>query len=303
MGVFEYSAYGIKILSSQELPLKPSTPCRAEEQVLLVPASDLERKQPRCPYSAPIIEMHGRRVALASNLPLNLSRTSADRLWRLEVAGLFTFRWHNSEDRISISLFQADNGKLCFWLLHTVIPVYLMLKEKSFFLHASAIESENGALVFVAPSSGGKSSLVNAFVRQGSRLVADDKLRIRYSRNRYFAFPSHPYRRPVRENENLGEYSPLHAVDPLPIKAIYLLNLTDRRELFKIDEIHALDKFEVLKKACLYEPASITKHELEHIIDLARRCRLYRIDLPAGLELLPSRVEAILDQAKSIGWL
>lgn len=46
--------------------------------------------------------------------------------------------------------------------------------EKRIFLHASAIEYQGKALLFVGKPGSGKSSLVISYIQKGAKLIADD---------------------------------------------------------------------------------------------------------------------------------
>ncbi|HOX04615.1 MAG TPA: hypothetical protein P5555_20550 [Candidatus Paceibacterota bacterium] len=61
--------------------------------------------------------------------------------------------------------------------LNQVLPLALSRQGKLVF-HASAIESQAGALVFMGPSGRGKSTLAASFAQKGFRILADDALQI-----------------------------------------------------------------------------------------------------------------------------
>jgi hypothetical protein len=74
---------------------------------------------------------------------------------------------------------------LALWLERRGIPV----------LHASSVEVGDGAVGFLAPSGGGKSTLVAALTGRGWRVVCDDVLAIRRADDRFVV---HDGRREVR---------------------------------------------------------------------------------------------------------
>ncbi|HSD77330.1 MAG TPA: hypothetical protein VLA98_07985, partial [Solirubrobacteraceae bacterium] len=83
-----------------------------------------------------------------------------------------------SRDGRTIACAPAANADRVRWrrfLLDTVLWCAALL-HGHVILHAGAVASDQGALAIVAPSGGGKSSLVAELVRRGRRLITDDVL-------------------------------------------------------------------------------------------------------------------------------
>ncbi|WP_041360818.1 hypothetical protein [Methylococcus capsulatus] len=113
-----------------------------------------------------------------------------------------------------------------YWLMHYLVPVYLLLDPRFDFLHGSAVDVGGGAVAFLADAMGGKSTLADFFVRQGHALLTDDHLGI-VREGVFLAVPSVPFVRPYREFEDLGNPVERFAAQPLPLRAIYLLELAE----------------------------------------------------------------------------
>ena len=96
-------------------------------------------------------------------------------------------------------------------------PVILALAiQKTWCLHASAVEHKGHTIVFLGESGSGKSTLAY-FLSQsnGIRLVADDILPVSFENGKLMAFPDFPQQKLALESQpikNLPESSPISAV-------------------------------------------------------------------------------------------
>lgn len=79
-----------------------------------------------------------------------------------------------------------------FFLLIQELIFYL-LKEEGFFLHCSSIVKNNQAYLFLAPSGGGKSTIVK-LIQDKDKILVDDLGIIRKIKNNFYLFQT-----PVRE--------------------------------------------------------------------------------------------------------
>jgi len=294
-----FVAYGVSVTSPETLPVNLPENGDADHSVKLVFSKYQATNDEMFQFAAPTVNMHDRAITLSSNLPVNEDRRATKRHWKIAVSNLFSFTWSNQGDSIQINSKQNPDMKLvAFWLLHTVIPAYLMLKETSFFLHASSVVVDNQAVLFIAPTHGGKSTMVDYFIRQGFHFLSDDKTRLAPGADEYTVFPSHPYRRPFREFEVLGKYSENLARRSLPVNSLFALNLVDPGDDFRVTKTAGLEKFELLKEAFLYEPVSLTEWEIKKVLKMAQLCQVYRAEIPRGIERLPEACEMILDHVR-----
>jgi serine kinase of HPr protein (carbohydrate metabolism regulator) len=295
----KFVVYGIEVHSPVILPLSvPSEGTR--DQVLRLQVQKLNEKEISFACQTPVTTIHGRQIQLFSNISFSSSRVSEERQWKIDIEGLFSFFWSNSSDTMMITYAKApDLQKLSFWLLHTIIPIYLMLKQKSVLLHASAVEVDGKATLFIAPSFGGKSTLADFFMRQGHCLLSDDKIRLQYKDRRYSVYPSYPYRRPYREFETLGEPTEDYSGRVLSFGNVYVLNHVAPEDDCSIELIQGLKKFELLKKSYLYEPVSMSGTEMEYLVKLVQHSVLYQINVPKDLTRLEEVYQAIIENERS----
>ena len=291
-------AYGVKILSSRRHPLQLPDSGISDQSITLEIMPHCSADRGIFTFHTPTFNVHARTLFLSSNLPFNAERKAIQRRWKITIKGVCTFDWQNKNNIIRIAAnSEPDMHVVTFWLLHTVLPVYLMLKESSFFLHASAVAIDNQALLFLAPSFGGKSTLADYFVRQGHQLLSDDKVRLQYQAGQFRAFPSHPYCRAERINECLGVLTDNFAKAPLPVSLFFRLNRVASYTRLNIKKIAGLKKFECIKQAYLYDPMSLAQQEIQHILSLTGLCRIFDVQFPSNLVRLPELYHAILEHA------
>lgn len=77
-------------------------------------------------------------------------------------------------ERITIERAEdADDASVRIFLLGSCLATVLHHREM-LALHASAVHTDEGAVLFMGPSGNGKSTLLNAFLRRGYRMLSDD---------------------------------------------------------------------------------------------------------------------------------
>jgi hypothetical protein len=84
--------------------------------------------------------------------------------------------------------------------LKQVLPLVLSKQGQCVF-RASAVEVEDGAVVFAAESGRRKSLLAASFASNGFRFLTDDRLVLEPNADGYDVLPSHPSLRPWADNE------------------------------------------------------------------------------------------------------
>jgi len=75
--------------------------------------------------------------------------------------------------------------------LNQVLPLALS-KQGRIVFHASAVETEDGAIAFLGESGRGKSTLAASFAAGGQRFLTDDALLLDPTEGGYLVQPSHP---------------------------------------------------------------------------------------------------------------
>ena len=180
-------------------------------------------------------------------------------------------------------------------------------------LHAAAVRTRTGAVGFLAPSGGGKSSLAAALLRAGAPLLTDDILPVEESGGTFLARPGFPQMRlePDSARHFLGAVDGLTAVcaddtklhvpvdrfegSALPLSALYLV---ERRpgppEVLPLSRRQAV--IELVRHSFspyLVEAAGLQPRRLDLFARLVRQVPVRRLRCPEGLEHLPAVVETL----------
>ncbi len=155
---------------------------------------------------------------------------------------LFTYgkraRFHLDTDRRSLTCAPVESGLYWQRALLTKVLADVALVRGCEALHASAVDSPQGAVAIVAPPGAGKTTLALELMRRGHPLLSDDVLTLTAGRAGVLAHPATPHMNLAPEHDAIA--SPLvavlammgqerwtvaHAVarGPLGVRAIFLL--------------------------------------------------------------------------------
>lgn len=215
--------------------------------------------------------------------------------WVFEVEGVIRFGWNQDAQRIVYqNLELATDAIREFWLYHVVLPIYLSLHQVYKFLHAGAVEADGHAVLFMAPSHAGKSTLTDYFLQRGHPLITDDKMATYEHNGVYYAVPSHPYHRPFRTVEVLGHRSNNTADGVKPIRAIYILKPRDPEAECFIRELKGVEKFSRLHEGGEMNFSFFTPEYVRYLGALANTVSIFSVDVPHDLERLGEVYDVIL---------
>lgn len=242
--------------------------------------------------SAPLFSSHGRELFLSSDRGLD-SWIEGQR-WAFEVGDLMTFRWCSGSTEIEYELFNEEaKGLLPFWFIHLFLPLYLSVDHGFDFLHAGAVAVGGHAVMFVAPSTGGKSTLTEFFVRQGHALLSDDKVATYIEEGRFMAVPSHANYRPYRAPEDLGFQASEFRDEPLEIKAIYALRRVGAEDPIEFHEITGFRKFDRVMPNYIFGLPFMKERRLRYLAGMVNSVPLFELRVPHDLQRLPEVYLAI----------
>jgi hypothetical protein len=192
-------------------------------------------------------------------------------------------------------------------------------------LHATAVETANGACAFIGDAGAGKSTLAASFHLSGMHAFCDDCLVIRDEGGRIVATPAYPGVRlwkdsmeallafdeqglPVAhytsKSRMLSRTAAFRA-DSLPLTRIYFLQRsTDRNGAVaapSVTRISAAEAFPLLVGASfpldLTDAAMLTRH-FKLIVRIAATVQMRRLIIPNDFAALPSVREAVIADAE-----
>lgn len=253
----------------------------------------------KLPVEEVLTVCHGRSLYLRSDAELNARRQNQE--WELVVDNVITFRWRSGTREISYE--ELDHGshqRLSFWFMHIVLPFYLSLEESTQILHASGIQIGDGAVLFIGPTYGGKSTLARSFYDQGFLWMADDKIAIYLRDGQYFAAPSLPFSRPFRENETLGEPVDRFADGPLPLTAIFSLEKKDEALHLAAESLVGAEKYACLLASHVFGFSFQRVARFQWLARLADRVAVFKVIRPWGLDKLDETRDLVRTACASV---
>ena len=220
--------------------------------------------------------------------------------WMMEIENVLRLVWFPDT---SIIGYEKGKGftpeRLRFWVYHTFLPLLFQMEGLYNMLHVGCVEVNAKAVILMAPSFGGKSTLTDFFLQKGHRLLSDDTLAIEKKGESYRAVASWPFHRPYREPEVLGKKTENFVTEPLEIAAVYRLEKTAEDAPVQIEEIRGIDKFKTLHMGT-FIPLSFLKDEaFEFHTSFAKTVPVYRIGIPWNRNRLPEVYEAIVKHTEN----
>lgn len=298
MNVFSALAYGARIHCDIDLSEHLSGGGKALCEIELHRTSKHEDMSGWA-HSHPLPKSHNRDLYMLSADELDCLESAGGRAF--EVEDVVTFSWLSGAHEVKYTVGpEGSSERVSFWFIHIFLPLYLSLERNFDFLHAGAVEVEGEAILFVAPSTGGKSTLIEYFLSRGHPLITDDKLATSVAVERLFAIPSHGCYRPYRRFEDLGHRAELYARAELPVRAIYLLKRVEANDDVVFDEIHGFRKFDRLMPHYIFGFRHLKARRLKYLASLVNAVPVYEVSVPHDLERLSEVHRAICEHNRKL---
>lgn len=293
--MIEHCLYGLGVFSEFPLfqsgaPMSSAAP--GVHRPLQLRAMPEHSPRYNAPVTIPLHWAHDRELYLHSDRELACS--VAGQPWRFEVKSVLSISWIGGDPAVYFELEPAGSRELLvFWFVHIFLPLYLTLERGQDFIHSAAVEIGDRPVLFLAPSTGGKSTLGDYFLRQGHPMLSDDKVATMLYRGEFYALPSHPHHRPFRQYEVLGNPVSRYAIHPRPIHAIYLLQKGSADCAVSINEVRGFRKFEQLLPHYLYSFPFMQKQRLQWLAQLVDRTPVFSMRRPWNLDRLHDSYTAL----------
>lgn len=211
--------------------------------------------------------------------------------------------------------------------LDQVFPLVLSERGKAV-LHASAVATPVGAIVFLGESGQGKSTLCAAFGQQGFSVLTDDCLLLEQQEHSLFGIPNYPglrlwpdtvaelfddrpsLRRMAHYSNKKrlgGNDSPIQfCSEPIPIKAVYSLVSSEKSPAVDSIAIHPLGPAESLielakHRFCLgIDDIDKLRKDYQRLSSIAKSLgTIHLLDYPRDLSLLPKVVATVLEHSQT----
>jgi len=290
--------YGTKIKTDIPFPFDLSHETQTQGEVALssaVPESIVSA----ITCGLPLYWAHGRNVYLYSDRSFDGSEKGQP--WCYEVKGVVTFYWIGGERTVYyVRHNDTSVALLSFWFIHLLLPLYFALEGVYDILHGGAVEIEGKAVLFAAPSMGGKSTMTDYFIGQGHTMISDDKIPTFVENGRFMLAGSHPYHRPYRKFEDLGYRVEHFSRKFLPLHAMYLLEKAELERETVIEEIRGFEKFNAMLPHYLYTFPFFQRKRMVYLSRMMNRVRVFRVKRPWDMEKLPEVYRAITAHSRSL---
>ncbi len=212
----------------------------------------------------------------------------------------------SSDDEIRLFLFGSAIGAL--------------LQQRGLLtLHASAIKTDRGAVLFAGASGAGKSTTLQEFVRRGYKQISDDTIALYRDEatGKMICLPSYPQSKIWQNSADLMELDTktLRQIRPeiqkfalptfdsffdaeLPLYAIYILN-THQKDEITVESIGKFQRFNIVKSQTyrmryIKNPTMMQNH-FKLASASAQQALFYRVNRPIKIDTLKTFADAIED--------
>lgn len=300
--MIEHCLYGARVycdvpLFERPVPLSAVAP--GEHEALELRSAPVESAAPDYGESLRFNATHGRELCLRTDR--DMARSACGQPWCLQVEGVVSFTWLGGQSTIYYHFHeQGTKPLLAFWFIHIFLPLYLTLERGWDFIHAAAVEVDGRPILFIAPSTGGKSTLGGYFLQQGHPMLSDDKVATFLERGRFYAAPSHPHHRPYREFEVLGYTVEPFAGQARPIHTFYVLEPAGPDAGISISEVTGFRKFEQLLPNYLFSFPFLREQRLQWLARLAHQSLVFRVSLPWNMTRMDEVYETICAHSRAL---
>jgi len=241
----------------------------------------------------------GREVFLSSNRSFN--ENSSKQKWMFKVEDVVSFIWEKENNTIFYKLYKhGDEVLLKYWLLHTFLPIYLIIENRYELIHAGGVEIGEKPVLFIAPSFGGKSTLTDYFIQKQHPMVSDDRVALKEKDNQVIAVSSYPYHRPYRKMEDLGVYVENFMKEGKPLHCIYVLESVDAKEEIHFHMLKGIEKFKALQYNFDFNLPLNKASSFKLIGTIASHIPVYKISIPWDLNRLDEVYLAICEHTKQL---
>jgi hypothetical protein len=242
--------YGLHLESDVRLPVPPAV--GADD---FIPSLVFRRAEPGRSAPAPDGPVVARRYCEHGDLIAVRSHGPGGDWIQIPSVGMF----HVAPDARRVDVYPESgmNDQILGLVLVGQIAIFVLYQLGYPCLHAAAVTTEHGAVIFLGPKGRGKSTMAAGFVRRGAALLTDDALPLRQEADGVYGAPSLPMMKLWRETavyalELLEELPDLladfekkllaidgrfiYAPVPTRVRAIYLLSryapdATDRTDI------------------------------------------------------------------------
>ena len=292
--------YGIRIISDRtfSLPFPKTSPFKKTLTLKEAPPTSLKASFTCGTY---LHTTHKHRIFLYSNQSISKPLTAKQPLC-YEVEGKLRFYWYYKDTTLYYEIIDTASENFDFWFAHTFFPLFLSMEKYYTLLHGSAVEIEGRSILFLAPYKSGKSTLTHYLSQEkGYPLITDDILPTWIENDTLHYAPSHPFSRPFRQTQTIGDKVEYFKNTFGKIDAVYILqNHSDTTET-TIRALKGIEKFTLVRKNSLIY--TLKSFRLDHEAYLGRLLNIipfFVIERPWGKEHIPRLYNKITEHIHTL---
>ncbi|NEO71947.1 hypothetical protein [Moorena sp. SIO3H5] len=307
--LFSYVAYGLGIHSA--LPIPKFIPAEVECDVTIhIHSNDYSTASAVGQTRTPNRKISDYIPKEVIQQPMALQLSPEEAVIYLKDTGLFLVQGGN---RITIiPAAEASLSRIQTALVGTVMAI-LLYQRGLLVLHASVVNINGGAVVFLGNSGEGKSSIAAALHTQGYRIITDDVAPVTLDQGTAKVASSFPQIKLSREVAKVLGYDqdklglliaklnkPGYRLNQdftealLPIRCIYVLVSGSQLSIKRLKRQEAV--MELSHHSCLNSLFDSEKAcHLLQCAQLANQCSVYRLQRPRNLALLPELARLVAE--------
>ena len=260
------------------------------------PITVAPKQLPQFAYLSDYFPHSAKEVRHGSHIPFSEMK-GRQHEWMLEVTDVLKLVWFPHSRTIGYEEGAAFTPEqLRFWVYHTFLPLLFQLEQVYHMFHVGSVEIDGKAVIFSAPSFGGKSTLTHYCLQRGHRLLGDDTLAIHTENDGTFrAVASWPFVRPYRQPAVLGDAAEAFVTSPLKIGAVFVLKQVEGNVDIDIAPLKGIAKFKALHAADFSPIGFFKKEHFVFHMQFAKQTPLYEIAVPQNFARLGEVYAAIQD--------
>ncbi len=180
------------------------------------------------------------------------------------------------------------------------MPIYLTIENKYELIHAGGVEINKQAVLFIAPSFGGKSTLSNYFIQKQHAMLSDDRVALKEENETIMTVSSYPYHRPYRQTEDLGISVENFIKEKMPLHCIYVLQAVEAKHEINFVLLKGINKFKALQYNFDFNLPLNKANSFQLIAKIAAIVPVYKISIPWDLNRLEEVYQSICTHSKHV---
>ncbi|MDC7221503.1 MAG: hypothetical protein PQJ59_16335 [Spirochaetales bacterium] len=202
------------------------------------------------------------------------------------------------------------------------VLAYWLERRGTLMLHASSLKVREGAVAFMAESTGGKTTTAAALLAAGYSLITDDILPVNIRHKDVFASPGFPQMKLLPDqlelfNQRAQDYDKIHPLfekrripigesmgsfynGELPLKTLYLLDKSETGEPYSSPVKSTEALFALIRHsfaAELLDSGDRSRERLNRLGEIVKGIEIKRLHIPRGYDKLPALVDFIIQDA------